>query len=166
MKRFILAGLFGYVVGILCAPKKGSELRSEIQAKLLDLQSRGSDALEAIQHKGQILVETAAPAVEQVQIEGSALKQESEEIAKNAAQLFNESYERGASALEQAEQRIKEKAAPVVSLVKEDAIALKNQGEELLKKASDAFKDRGAKEIDNNHDEDRSDKLYKNASNM
>jgi len=141
MNRFFLAVLFGYLVGIVSAPKKGSELRAELKDKLEDLKKAGSEVADAMQRKGQAYVETATPAVEQVQIEGKKLQQESEEIARNATKLLNESYERGAAAIEQAEQRIKEKAAPAMSLVKDDANALKTQGSELLKKASTAIGD-------------------------
>jgi gas vesicle protein len=165
MNRFFLAVLFGYLVGIVSAPKKGSELREDIKDKLEGLKKAGSEVAEAMQRKGQAYVETASPAVEQVQIEGKKLQQESEEIARNASRLFNESYEKGTAALEQAEQRIKEKAAPAISLVKDDANAIKTQGSELLKKASTAIGE--AKDAVSEAVAEKAQELkFKDASNM
>lgn len=139
MNRFFLTVLLGYLVGILFAPKKGKDLREDIRERLKDLQNKGTDVAKLLLQKGQALRDSATPAAAQVQIEGKMLQQESEEIARNATKFLNESCERGATALEQAERRIKEKAAPAISLVKEDANELKNQGALFLKKASTAF---------------------------
>ncbi len=141
MNRYFMVLLLGYLAGLFTAPKKGKELREDLKRTVTDLHSMGSEAAAKLVQGGQELASTALPAVQQVEVEGKMLKQEGTEILKNATQLFNESYEKGAAAIEQAEQRIKEKAAPAISLVKDDAIVLKTQGAELVKKASSAFND-------------------------
>jgi gas vesicle protein len=73
-KNLLLAGLFGYILGLLFAPKKGSELRDDLRDLVLDLKDVSAGTVSQVKSKSQELIDIAQPTLNQVKAEASNLK--------------------------------------------------------------------------------------------
>lgn len=120
MRGLLLAGAIGYVVGILTAPKRGSELRVELKERLGDLQDKGQEFL-------------ANPDFTQ-------LRDEAMHLQEKAKESFCDAKERTASYVEGAQTRateIVDMASDKVRNLKEKAIDLKGQGIQKIDQVKD-----------------------------
>jgi len=145
MKGFMFMGLAGFLAGMFMAPKKGSELRGEICDKLADIKSTAKD-------KSRELKDAVMPVFSQVKEEGCTLKSEGKEILSDVHACLDKNLENGKQVVEGAKERLNDKVAPVVTLIKEDARELEEKAhgavdkmnekvDELKQKGSEALAD-------------------------
>jgi gas vesicle protein len=145
MNGFLFVGLAGFIAGIFLAPKKGSELREQLGDKMSKLKSAACD-------KKEQLKEVVTPVISQVKEEGYTLKNQGKEIVQDVHACLDKNLESGKQVLEGAQERLSEKVAPVVSLIKDDAKELGDKAhdaadkvhgkiDELKQKGSDAIND-------------------------
>src|ERR1700733_8261679 len=105
MNGFMFFGLAGFLAGILLAPKKGSELRSQLSEKVNELKS-------SVQDKGRQVKEVVMPVISQVKEEGCTLKNEGKEIAQDVHACLDKNLENGKQVLGNAQERLNDKVAP------------------------------------------------------
>jgi len=134
MKGFMFVGLAGFLAGIFLAPKKGSELREQLCEKMDDLKSTARD-------KGNQLKEVVMPVISQVKEEGCTLKNEGREIVQDVHACLDKNMETGKQVLGNAQERLNDKVAPVVTLIKEDAKGLEEKAHNAVTKVSDKIDD-------------------------
>jgi len=87
LRNLLLAGLFGYILGLLFAPKKGSELREDLRDLVLDLKDVGEGTVSQVKSKSQELIDIAQPTLNQV-------KQEAGNLKTKATASFNDAMAR------------------------------------------------------------------------
>ncbi|MBS2005691.1 MAG: YtxH domain-containing protein [Cyanobacteria bacterium SZAS TMP-1] len=145
MRGFMFVGLASFLAGLFLAPKKGSELRSELCGKVDDLKASAKE-------KGNQIKEVVLPVISQVKEEGCTLKNEGKEFVQDVQACLDKNIENGKQVLENAQERLHEKVTPVVTLIKDDARGLEERAQgavnkvhekvdELKQKGSEAFSD-------------------------
>ncbi len=132
MKGLMFVGLFGFLAGVLFAPKKGSELRSQMREKWDLLQYSAEE-------KGKEVWEVVKPAAEQVKAEGSTLKSEGKALLRDAGEFLDKSLSAGKQTLGESQNRVSEKVAPVVTLIKEDVKELSDGATDAVGKVGEKF---------------------------
>jgi len=143
MKGFMFMGLAGFLAGMFMAPKKGSELRGEICDKMTELKNTAKD-------KGRELKEVVMPVISQVKEEGCTLKSESKEMLNDVHACLDKNLENSKQVMEGAKERLNDKVAPVVSLIKDDARALDEKAHEAVDKMNekvDELKQKGSEAL-------------------
>jgi len=128
----MFVGLFGFLAGVLFAPKKGSELRNQMRESW-DLFHY------SVEEKGKEVWEVVKPAAEQVKAEGSNLKSEGKAMLKDAGEFLDKSISSGKQSLEESQNRVNEKVAPVVTLIKDDVRELSDGATDAVGKVSEKF---------------------------
>jgi gas vesicle protein len=88
MRGIILAGLAGYLLGLLFAPKKGSELREDLAMAACSLANNGPELFCDAQEKGRDILNRAQPAF-------SHVKESARIIHEHATSAFGEAMARG-----------------------------------------------------------------------
>jgi gas vesicle protein len=117
----LLAGtVLGAGLGVLFAPKKGSDTRRELKEKLEDMLNKAKnldkeDVKEAIEEK----IEEIKAELEDLDKEKvlKIAKQKAKQIEKNAEELVDYAVEKGTPVLENAASKIREKAIDVTKEV-------------------------------------------------
>jgi gas vesicle protein len=130
MNGFLFVGLVGFLAGIFLAPKKGSELRSQLSEKMNDLKSSAKDKVNQVK-------EVVTPVISQVKEEGCTLKHEGQEIVHDVSACLDKNLDNGKQVLESAQERLSDKVAPVVTLIKDDAKGLEEKAHSAANKVSD-----------------------------
>lgn len=121
-KKFVLGIATGTFVGMMFAPKKGSELRSDLKEKLDELLSKAKD-IDTSEVKKEIeeKIENLKVEIEDLDKEKvlKVAKKKAKEIEKSAEELVNYAIEKGTPVLEKAASSVKEKAILVTKNVLE-----------------------------------------------
>ena len=86
-RNLLLGGLFGYILGLLFAPKRGADLREEIKDLLWELEGRTEEAYSNASSRSHELMEKAQPTIEKV-------KEEAKNLKSKASSSFNEAVAR------------------------------------------------------------------------
>lgn len=145
MRGLMFFGLLSFLAGVLLAPKKGSELRTQMRESW-DLFKYSTE------EKGKEVWQAIVPAAEQVKDEGNNLKSEGKALLKDAGEYLVKAVGNGKQTLEESQGRVSEKFAPVVSIIKEDVQELSEGATGTLNKVTEKFdelKKKGVSAIDN-----------------
>ncbi len=92
LRNLLLVGLFGYLMGILFAPKRGSELREDLKDFVEEMQGRTSEAVSSVSNRGQELLDKAQPTIAKV-------TEEARHLQSRASSSFNDAVARSSAHL-------------------------------------------------------------------
>lgn len=121
MRGLLFAAFLGYTVGLLTAPKKGSELREDIVDKVNQLQDKSMETLDELQSSGKMLIERADKAVHE-------FKDEACQMRDKAACSLNEAKDRGIAMVNDTKEQVTHKVN-----------ALKEQGQQMAEQAKQQY---------------------------
>ena len=145
MRGLMFFGLLSFLAGVLLAPKKGSELRTQMRESW-DLFKYSTE------EKSKEVWQAIVPAAEQVKEEGCNLKAEGKALLKDASNYIDKAVGNGKQTLEESQCRVNEKFTPVVSLIREDVHELGEGASDAINKVTEKFdelKKKSASVIDN-----------------
>lgn len=134
MNKYLIVALLGWAVGTLYAPKKGTELRGEIKDRFGEMHKTATETLEEVQLKSREIADKATVAIEQANNEVRTLRVEGEAILRTASENLQAAYDRSQSALQLAQERMADKAAPALAQVKEETKGLTNRASRFFNK--------------------------------
>jgi gas vesicle protein len=101
MRGLMFFGLLSFLAGVLLAPKKGSELRTQMRESW-DLFKYSTE------EKGKEVWQAIVPAAEQVKEEGNNLKSEGKALLKDAGEYLDKAVGNGKQTLEESQVRVSE----------------------------------------------------------
>lgn len=117
---FLFGAGIGATLGVLFAPKKGSETRHDLKVKLDELVNKAKEVdIEEVREMFEQKVEEVKIAIEDLDKEKvlKIAKKKAEELKNKAEELFELAKEKGTPVLESVAKDVKEKAAAVVKEV-------------------------------------------------
>lgn len=128
--KFLTGALIGAGLGVLFAPKEGSETRKELKEKLNDLMDKIKD-IDYTEVKDNLMekVEDLKSELKDLDKEKvvEVAKAKATQVKKKAEELIEVAKEKGTPVVEKAAQEVKEKTADVL---KEIIVRLENDKEE------------------------------------
>lgn len=122
MKKFAFGALLGAGVGILFAPKKGSETRKELKVSIDDMIGKVKDIdIEDVKSEFELKLFEIREAIEDLDKEKALkiAKRKATELKKATEELLNFAVEKGTPVLEKTASNIKEKTIEVTKEVLE-----------------------------------------------
>lgn len=113
ISKFVLGGLAGLGLGILFAPKKGSDTRAELKEKFDDLVKKVKDIdAEDVKEQIETKIEELKMELEDLDKEKviSIAKEKAKQIQNKAEELVDYAIDKGTPVLEKAASSVREKA--------------------------------------------------------
>ncbi len=120
--KFVAGAALGAGLGVLFAPKKGSETRKELKQKLDEVVSKAKEVdLEDVREKVESKIDEIKNDLEDLDKEKALklAKKKGESIKKKCQELVSLAVSKGTPVLEKAADEMREKAIEVVSEVLE-----------------------------------------------
>lgn len=118
--KFVAGAAIGAGLGVLFAPKKGSETRRELKLKLDELVQKAKEVdLDEVKEKVEQKIDEIKADLEDLDKEKAIklAKKKGEEIKKKCQELVNYAVEKGTPVLEQAADEVRVKAIDVIQEV-------------------------------------------------